>query len=88
MREDKLISDSSPNPNSPNSQNQWESNYAEEIENYFHHLLSLNLDEVDYEQENNDISQKNCSPMEAEMKKLQTTNMVNLTTLFIYVFGF
>lgn len=35
---------------SPNSLNQWE-NCAEEIENYFQQLQSLNLDEQDYEDE-------------------------------------
>ncbi|PON32215.1 Tyrosine-protein kinase [Parasponia andersonii] len=78
IRDDKfsdLLSSPSPtNLESPNLQNQWES-YAEEIENYFQHLLSLNLDEVvvDFEQ-GNDIPQ-NSSPKEAEMKKLQASNM-------------
>ncbi|PON84733.1 Tyrosine-protein kinase [Trema orientale] len=76
IRDDKF-SDLSPSPtnlDSPSSQNQWES-YVEELENYFQHLLSLNLDEVvvDFEQDN-DIPQNN-SPMEAEMKKLKASNM-------------
>lgn len=62
-------------------ENQWESN-AEEMENYFRHLLSLNLeeDEVCDQQENN--FSHNSSPMEAETKELQNSNMV---TLAIYM---
>lgn len=40
-----------------NSLNQWE-NYADEIENYFQQLLSLNLDEQDCEDENNPTEQE------------------------------
>ncbi|KAL5556567.1 hypothetical protein UlMin_038803 [Ulmus minor] len=48
----RLLSSSS-SLDSPSSRNQWE-NYAHEIEEYFQHLLSLNLDEevVDIGQEN------------------------------------
>ena len=69
-------SPSTSNPNSPSFKNQWES-YAEEIERYLQHLLSLNLDEEDCEKENrNDIVCEN-SPMEAEMKELKNSNMVS-----------
>ncbi|XP_060969890.1 putative U-box domain-containing protein 50 [Cannabis sativa] len=59
---------------SPSSQSQWEC-YTQEIDNYFQHLLSLNLDEEVvinncHEPVNNDNS-----PIEAEMRKLQTSNM-------------
>uniref|UniRef100_A0A803PDY2 RING-type E3 ubiquitin transferase n=1 Tax=Cannabis sativa TaxID=3483 RepID=A0A803PDY2_CANSA len=59
---------------SPRSQSQWEC-YTQEIDNYFQHLLSLNLDEEVvinncHEPVNNDNS-----PIEAEMRKLQTSNM-------------
>ncbi|EXC35473.1 Putative U-box domain-containing protein 50 [Morus notabilis] len=79
MQEDKFVdsnlgspSPSSSNPDSPNVENQWE-NCAEEMENYLHHLLSLNLDEEQEvcEQEND----SHYSPMEAEMKELQNSNM-------------
>ncbi|XP_062100465.1 putative U-box domain-containing protein 50 [Humulus lupulus] len=61
-----------PNTDSPNSQNQWEC-YTQEIDNYFQHLLSLNLDEEfidNCEPENNDSS-----PIDAEMENLQTSNL-------------
>lgn len=91
MQEDKFAdsnlgspSPSSSNPNSPNVENQWE-NCAEEMENYLHHLLSLNLEEEQEvcEQEND----SHYSPMEAEMKELQNSNMVTQTKQ-IYVILF
>ncbi|XP_022740241.1 putative U-box domain-containing protein 50 isoform X2 [Durio zibethinus] len=50
-----------PSTNQDSSQNQWEDN-LQEIENYFQHLLSLNLDEVISQDEINDRLQT--SPME------------------------
>lgn len=74
---------------SPSSmRNQWEQN-AEEIERYFQHLLSLNLDEFeDCEENTNDTTTvENISPMEAEMKKLANSNMVTQChILFITLF--
>lgn len=70
--------------------NQWEYN-AEEIENYFQHLLSLNLDELEDCEEISDTSVQDISPMEAEMKKLADSNMVTrmaytFILLFYYLF--
>lgn len=55
----RLLSSLSINLDSPSSQTQWE-NCVEEIEEYFQHLLSLNLDheeeeDVDQENENFDL---------------------------------
>lgn len=86
MKEDGESSPSAPNLDSPGFQNHWES-YAEEIDNYFQHLLSLNLDEVDRCEQESDTSLSYSSPMEAEMKKLQTSNLVNCPFhLFILLF--
>lgn len=53
-----------------NSLNQWE-NYADEIENYFQQLLSLNLDEQDCEDENN--------PTEQEMPENSDSDVVYIS---------
>ena len=54
----RLLSSSSSNLDSPSSQTQWE-NYVQEIEDYFQHLLSLNLDEeVCDRQENETFDQQ------------------------------
>lgn len=53
----RLLSSSSINLDSPSSQTQWE-NYVQEIEDYFQHLLSLNLDEEECDQENENFGQQ------------------------------
>ncbi|KAF5749734.1 putative U-box domain-containing protein kinase family protein [Tripterygium wilfordii] len=56
---------SSSNRNSPDSQNQWDKHF-QEIEEYFQQLLSLNLDEIRCEEED-DVLQAN--PMELDVDK-------------------
>ncbi|XP_021818980.1 putative U-box domain-containing protein 50 [Prunus avium] len=63
----------STNPNSPNSQNQWES-CVREIENYFQHLLSLKLDEEEDCGQGNDRVQ--ISPMELARPEHADSNMI------------
>ncbi|BBH05806.1 U-box domain-containing protein kinase family protein [Prunus dulcis] len=63
----------STNPNSPNSQNQWES-CVQEIENYFQHLLSLKLDEEEDCGQGNDRVQ--ISPMELARPEHADLNMI------------
>lgn len=66
----------STNPNSPNSQNQWES-CVQEIENYFQHLLSLKLDEEEDCGQGNDRVQ--ISPMELARPEHADSNMVTVS---------
>ncbi|PON32216.1 Tyrosine-protein kinase [Parasponia andersonii] len=58
----RLLSSSSINLDSPSSQTQWE-NYVQEIEDYFQHLLSLNLDEEDCDQETENFDQQSPNPI-------------------------
>ncbi|EXC35472.1 Putative U-box domain-containing protein 50 [Morus notabilis] len=52
----RVLSSSSINLDSPSTQSQWES-YAQEIEDYFQHLLSLNLDEEACDKEDESFQQ-------------------------------
>ncbi|KAL5556568.1 hypothetical protein UlMin_038804 [Ulmus minor] len=63
----------SPNPDSSHLRDQWEK-FAQEIETYFQHLLSLD-EEEDVEQENEVQTTSQNSPMEAEMMELANSNM-------------